>query len=103
MTASAIRSSAALAPGIDEIRAQFPALERVHGGHRVAYFDGPGGTQVPVSVADAIRDYLLKKGIAASRLTAIGYGQTRPVADNTTPAGKAANRRVELRLSMEKR
>ena len=59
MTASAIRSSAALAPGIDEIRAQFPALERVHGGHRVAYFDGPGGTQVPVSVADAIREYLL--------------------------------------------
>ena len=40
------------------IRSQFPALERRHAGHSVAYFDGPGGTQVPVSVADAMRDYL---------------------------------------------
>ena len=46
-------------PGLEEIRAQFPALQRVHGGHRVAYFDGPGGTQVPVTVVDAMRDYLL--------------------------------------------
>jgi cysteine desulfurase family protein (TIGR01976 family) len=59
VTASAIRSSAPAAPAIDEIRAQFPALERVHGGHPVAYFDGPGGTQVPVGVANATRDYLL--------------------------------------------
>jgi cysteine desulfurase family protein (TIGR01976 family) len=59
VTASAIRPHAARAPGIEEIRAQFPALDRVHGGHRVAYFDGPGGTQVPVSVVDAMRDYLL--------------------------------------------
>ena len=42
-----------------EIRAQFPSLKRVHGGHPVAYFDGPGGTQVPQRVADAISDYLL--------------------------------------------
>ena len=41
-----------------EIRAQFPALDRVHNGQPVAYFDGPGGTQVPRSVADAMVDYL---------------------------------------------
>ena len=41
------------------IRRRFPALERRHGGHPVAYFDGPGGTQVPQAVADAVRDYLL--------------------------------------------
>src|SRR5215475_10858205 len=44
---------------IDAIRAQFPALERRHNGAPVAYFDGPGGTQVPRSVADAMTDYLL--------------------------------------------
>ena len=44
--------------GIDEIRAQFPALERTHGGFPVAYFDGPGGTQVPRSVVAAMEDYL---------------------------------------------
>jgi cysteine desulfurase family protein (TIGR01976 family) len=41
------------------IRARFPALERVHNGSPVAYFDGPGGTQVPQPVVDAISDYLL--------------------------------------------
>jgi cysteine desulfurase family protein (TIGR01976 family) len=40
------------------IRAQFPALQRMHNGHPVAYLDGPGGTQVPTVVADAMRDYL---------------------------------------------
>ncbi|HEV2355938.1 MAG TPA: OmpA family protein [Puia sp.] len=52
--------------------------------------------------ADAIRNYLLARGIPANRLSAIGYGQNRPVADNRTAAGKAANRRVELKLSLEK-
>jgi cysteine desulfurase family protein (TIGR01976 family) len=42
-----------------EIRARFPALVRRHGGHPVAYFDGPGGTQVPQVVVDAMADYLL--------------------------------------------
>lgn len=40
------------------IRSQFPALDRVHAGRSVAYFDGPGGTQVPRSVVDAMADYL---------------------------------------------
>jgi cysteine desulfurase family protein (TIGR01976 family) len=39
-------------------RKQFPALERVHNGYPVAYFDGPGGTQVPRPVADAMTQYL---------------------------------------------
>jgi len=41
-----------------EIRRHFPALERRHNGHSVAYFDGPGGTQVPRSVVEAMADYL---------------------------------------------
>jgi cysteine desulfurase family protein (TIGR01976 family) len=43
---------------IDEIRSEFPALERVRNGFPVAYFDGPGGTQVPRSVVEAMNDYL---------------------------------------------
>jgi len=50
--------SAALAQ-IEAIREQFPALERPLNGKPVAYFDGPGGTQVPCSVVDAMADYLL--------------------------------------------
>ena len=59
MTAAAVKPGARRAPSVEQIRASFPALERVHGGHPVAYFDGPGGTQVPTSVVDAMCDYLL--------------------------------------------
>ena len=54
---NAKHSAAKVAP-TEAIRAHFPALERIHSGHRVAYFDGPGGTQVPRSVAGAMTDYL---------------------------------------------
>src|SRR5690348_717765 len=43
---------------VETIRGHFPALERVHNGAPVAYFDGPGGTQVPRQVVDAMADYL---------------------------------------------
>ncbi len=41
-----------------EIRSHFPALQRIHNDHPVAYFDGPGGTQVPREVGEAVTDYL---------------------------------------------
>ena len=44
---------------VEEIRARFPALRRRYGGMPVAYFDGPGGTQVPQAVVDAMTAYLL--------------------------------------------
>jgi cysteine desulfurase family protein (TIGR01976 family) len=43
---------------VEAIRSHFPALERTHAGVPVAYFDGPGGTQVPRSVVEAMADYL---------------------------------------------
>jgi cysteine desulfurase family protein (TIGR01976 family) len=43
---------------LDQIREQFPALLRLHRGQPVAYFDGPGGTQVPRKVVEAMSDYL---------------------------------------------
>ena len=43
----------------NQIRSQFPALQREHNGHAVAYFDAPGGTQVPRVVVDAVTDYLI--------------------------------------------
>ena len=46
--------------------------------------------------ADAVRQYLLSKGIDGSRLKAAGYGETRPEADNETAEGRAKNRRVLL-------
>ncbi len=44
---------------VEQVRSHFPALERRHNDRPVAYFDGPGGTQVPLAVVDAMADYLL--------------------------------------------
>ncbi|MHB1188010.1 OmpA family protein [Thiobacillus sp.] len=46
--------------------------------------------------AESVRNYLLSKGIAADRLSIMGYGESRPVADNATADGRFMNRRVEL-------
>lgn len=43
---------------VEEIRERFPALKRIINGFPVAYFDGPGGTQVPRSVVEAMNDYM---------------------------------------------
>jgi outer membrane protein OmpA-like peptidoglycan-associated protein len=47
--------------------------------------------------ARAVRVYLMQLGVPADQLTAVGYGEARPVASNTTEEGRAQNRRVELR------
>ena len=49
--------------------------------------------------AASVKAYLISKGIAESRLSSTGYGETKPVADNKTVAGRAKNRRVEMTLS----
>jgi cysteine desulfurase family protein (TIGR01976 family) len=57
MTDTAQRAATDVLP-VEEIRQRFPALERVQEGQAVAYFDGPGGTQVPREVVEAMADYL---------------------------------------------
>ncbi|QSA97785.1 OmpA family protein [Methylococcus sp. EFPC2] len=48
--------------------------------------------------AEAVRDYFIRHGVAPNRLTAQGFGESRPVADNDTDEGRALNRRVELKV-----
>jgi outer membrane protein OmpA-like peptidoglycan-associated protein len=50
--------------------------------------------------AQAVMQYLTKSGISAERLNAVGMGETKPVADNATTAGRAQNRRVEFHLKI---
>ena len=54
-----MQTAAAPVLDVEVIRRHFPALAREHEGRPVAYFDGPGGTQVPRVVVDAMADYLL--------------------------------------------
>ena len=49
--------------------------------------------------AASVKAYIVSKGIEEGRLTSTGYGESKPIADNKTAAGKAKNRRVEMTLS----
>ena len=48
--------------------------------------------------ADSVKNYFISRGIDAKRLTSIGYGMDRPIADNRTQSGRGRNRRTEFRL-----
>ena len=65
------------------------------------YTDNRGGAAVNRRLsqarADAVRNYLINKGVPAENITAKGFGPTKPVASNAAEAGRAQNRRVELR------
>ena len=47
--------------------------------------------------AESVRSHLIGRGVPASRLTAVGYGESQPIASNDTAEGRALNRRVELK------
>ena len=64
------------------------------------YTDNTGSLELNRKLSDArakaVRDYLVKQGIAPERIRAMGFGAAQPVAGNDTPEGRAQNRRVEL-------
>ncbi len=64
------------------------------------YTDSRGNENANITLsanrAEAVKAYLVKKGVAASRISTFGKGSANPVADNKTKAGQAKNRRVEV-------
>ena len=68
------------------------------GGHTDAQGSDAANQRLSQRRADAVRQYLVGKGVDAGRLTAKGYGEAQPVATNDTPAGRAENRRVEFKV-----
>lgn len=82
--------------GIVKIMSDNPEIKFEVGGHT----DGDGDEVLNLKLsqerAEAVRTQLISMGIATARLTAKGYGKTKPIADNATWEGKATNRRVEF-------
>lgn len=60
--------------------------------------DAAKNEQLSKDRAQAVVDYLVGKGIAATRLIAVGLGEANPLVENTTPANRAKNRRIEFAL-----
>jgi len=91
--------SDSLLDSLAEILAVHPEILRLEvAGHTDS--EGPDQMNLELSQARAaaVRDYLIGKGIAPSRLIAVGYGETKPIASNGTPHGRLLNRRVELTI-----
>ena len=66
------------------------------GGHTDNVGSEAANLRLSQARAEAVRQYLIGKGVPADRITAKGYGESNPVGNNATAAGRAANRRVEL-------
>jgi outer membrane protein OmpA-like peptidoglycan-associated protein len=74
-----------------------PATVRIEG-----HTDNVGNRKENVALsqarADAVKEYLIHEGVEAKQLSAVGYGPKRPIASNSTRAGRTLNRRVEFRI-----
>lgn len=82
--------------GIVQVLKDNPDLKFEIGGHTDSDGDDAANLKLSQLRADAVRTQLINMGIDASRLTTKGFGETKPITDNTTPEGKANNRRVEF-------
>ena len=75
---------------------QFPETATTVEGHTDSVGNATYNQKLSERRAGAVRDALVNQyGVEANRINAVGYGKTRPVADNATEAGRAVNRRVE--------
>lgn len=97
--------SAVLTPaGRQVLDALWPVLATLDGrrfeviGHTDS--DGPreANRQLSLARAEAVRQYLMNRGLPAERIHVLGAGPDQPIADNRTPEGRARNRRIEIRV-----
>jgi OOP family OmpA-OmpF porin len=97
-TAQLTTESTALLDRAVETLKRYPNFQANIDGHTDS--DGTDADNLRLSErrANAVRDYLVARGIAGDRLKAHGYGETRPIASNKTPDGKKQNRRIEIEL-----
>jgi hypothetical protein len=77
---------------------QFPDMRIEIQGHTDSKGDDAFNLDLSQRRASSVMNWFLQHGVDASRLRAVGYGETVPVADNNTDAGRAINRRVEFKL-----
>ncbi|WP_299519202.1 OmpA family protein [Winogradskyella sp.] len=77
---------------------QYPKADFAIEGHTDSVGSKKSNQALSERRANAVRDYLIANGIDADRLTASGYGEDNPIADNKTRAGRKENRRVEVKL-----
>jgi len=81
-----------------DVMKKYPAMRIEIGGHTDNTGNADTNMQLSRDRANAVYQELVNAGIDASRLTAVGYGSTRPVTTNDTEAGRQQNRRTEFKI-----
>jgi OOP family OmpA-OmpF porin len=76
-----------------------PQLKMSIDGHTDNVGSDASNQKLSENRAGAVKNYLVKQGVEESRLIVTGYGESQPIADNKTAAGRQKNRRVEMKLS----
>jgi OOP family OmpA-OmpF porin len=89
-------------PVLDQVAAamrKYPRLKVEVQGHTDSAGADAYNMDLSQHRADAVREYLISQGVAPGQMTSKGYGETEPIADNSTEAGRAQNRRVVLHVT----
>lgn len=81
-----------------EVLVKYPDTYITVEGHTDSTGTSEYNQKLSESRADAVRDMLMRDGVPASRLSIKGYGESAPIADNSTPDGRQLNRRVQLEI-----
>lgn len=81
-----------------EVLKKNPGVTVIVEGHTDADGSDESNQNLSQKRAESVMNYLTSHGISQDKVTAKGYGESKPIADNTTPEGKAQNRRVELTI-----
>lgn len=77
---------------------QYPTLQLEINGHTDNTGNASSNQVLSEKRANAVKAYLVKKGVSEARIQAVGFGQDQPVADNQTAGGRKTNRRVEFKV-----
>lgn len=80
------------------VLAEFPHISLIIEGHTDDRGSDAKNLKLSQDRADSVKQYLMSKGIAGDRLTAIGHGEAKPTATNKTNAGRQENRRIEFKI-----
>jgi outer membrane protein OmpA-like peptidoglycan-associated protein len=89
-------------PVLDEIATVLksnPEFNIVVEGHTDSVGSASANRKLSMKRAEAVREYIISRGIKGERLKAIGYGEDKPIADNGTDEGRSKNRRVEFKIT----
>ncbi len=114
LSATTTEGSISFAPGSDRLDPKsFPTLDKVVGlsglcgssrieigGHTDSRGSSETNQELSERRADAVKSYLIEKGLSAEKISAVGFGESKPLVPNTTARNRARNRRIEFKVEV---